>query len=231
VITENMYFDTILKAIEAVLKAEAENQVNLGGTGWQTVRERFDPWNVAVDRFKPGVANVVWSASSFDDSESTQFDNVSLTEFVVDCYASSEAQETSNIITPKDQLSADVLHTLITKVFYTLMSRINIDFGLTPGDHVMPFCTNIAKFIPTESNIPVNGVNAARLSYRVKHLETPPENEGVPLEIMNVKSNRSDGVLYVEQQFNVSGEGIDYDGDWGSQYGTDWGDNYSKPWQ
>lgn len=202
-ITENMYFDTVLKAVEATLKAEAANQVSLSGTGWQTVRERFDPWNVKVDKFNPGVANVVWSSSNFPESEGNNFDQTSLSDFSIDCYSSQKGIESGGVIIPKDQRAADVLHTLITKVYYTIMSPIYYDLGLIPGTIVKPWITNIVKFVPTESNVPIEGVLAARMSCSVKFDETPPQISGVPLEIVNVDTNRDDNVDYVEQQIDV----------------------------
>ncbi len=200
-ITENMYFDTVLRAIESTLAAEAANQVALGGTGWQTVRERFDPWNVETDEFNPGVANVVWSSSNFPDGEGNNFDQTSMTSFDIDLYASQKGLESGGVITPKDQRAADVLHVLITKIYHTILSPINYDLGLTPGKIVRPWITNIVKFVPTETNIPIEGVLAARLSCRVKHEEIPPQTEGVNLEIINVDANRDDDVDLVEQQF------------------------------
>jgi hypothetical protein len=201
-ITDNMYFDTVLKAIEDTLNAEAINQVNLGGTGWKTVRERFDPWNVAVDEMNPGVVNVTWSASNFPDSEGNNFDQTSISTFDIDCYASESATETGGVIIPKDQQSADVLHTLVTRVYYTVMSPIYYDLGLTPGTIVRPWVTGIVKFIPTETNIPVQGVIAARISCRVQFCETPPEKQGVDLEIINVKTDTDQGAV-VDQTFNL----------------------------
>lgn len=203
-ITANMYFDTVLKAIEATLAAEAANQVALGGTGWKTVRERFDPWTVDVDEFSPGVANVVWSASNFPDGEGGNFDQTSMSSFDIDCYAAQKGLESGGIVTPKDQRAADVLHTLVTKIYYTIMSPIYYDLGLTPGKIVRPWITNIVKFIPTEANIPIQGVVAARLSCRIKFEEIPPQVEGVDLEIINLDANRDDDVDLVEQQFDVT---------------------------
>ena len=203
-ISANMYFDTVLKAIEATLAAEAANQVALGGTGWKTVRERFDPWNVEVDEFNPGVVNVVWSSSNFPDGEGNNFDQTSLSSFDVDCYASQKGIESGGVVTPKDQRAADVLHALVTKIYHTIMSPIYYDLGLTPGTIVRPWITNIVKFVPTETNIPIEGVVAARLSCRVKHEEIPPQITGVNLEIINVDTDRNDDVDYVEQKFGVS---------------------------
>ena len=202
-ITTNMYFDTVLRAIEATLAAEAANQVALGGTGWKTVRERFDPWNVEVDEFNPGAVNIVWSSSNFPDGEGNNFDQTSMSSFDVDCYASQKGLESGGVVTPKDQRAADVLHALVTKIYYTIMSPIYYDLGLTPGKIVRPWITNMVKFVPTETNIPIEGVVAARLSCRVKHEEIPPQIEGVNLEIINVDTNRDDNVDYVEQQFSV----------------------------
>ena len=192
-ITENMYFDTVLKAIENTLAAESANQVTLGGTGWKTVRERFDPWNVEVDELNPGVVNIVWSSSNFPDGEGNNFDQTSLSSFDVDCYASEKGLESGGVITPKDQRAADVLHALITKAYYTIMSPIYYDLGLTPGMIVRPWITNIAKFVPAETNIPIEGVIAARLSCRIKFEEIPPQSSGVDLEIINIDSAMSDG--------------------------------------
>ena len=202
-ILENMYFDTVLKAVESTLAAESANQITLGGTGWKTVRERFDPWNVDVDEFNPGVVNVVWSSSNFPDSEGNNFDQSSLSSFDVDCYASEKGLESGGVITPKDQRAADVLHALISKVYYTIMSPIYYDLGLTPGKIVRPWITNIAKFVPHETNIPIMGVIAARLSCRIKFEEIPPEFSGVNLEIVNVKTTTSDGGL-VDQTIDVT---------------------------
>ena len=201
-ITDNMYFDTVLKAIESTLAAESANQIELGGTGWKTVRERFDPWNVEVDELNPGVVNVVWSSSNFPDGEGNNFDQSSLSSFDVDCYASEKGLESGGVITPKDQRAADVLHTLITKVYFTIMSPIYYDLGLTPGKIVRSWITNIAKFVPAETNIPIEGVIAARLSCRVKFEEIPPQSEGVDLEIINVDSAMSDGGI--NQTFDLT---------------------------
>lgn len=201
-ITENMYFDTVLKAIENTLAAESANQVTRGGIGWKTVRERFDPWTVDVDEFNPGVVNVVWSSSNFPDNEGNNFDQSSLSSFDVDCYTSQKGLESGGVITPKDQRAADVLHTLITKVYYTIMSPIYYDLGLTPGMIVRPWITNIAKFVPTETNIPIEGVIAARLSCRIKFEEIPPQSSGVDLEIINVDSAMSDGGI--NQTFDLT---------------------------
>lgn len=202
-ITDNMYFDTVLKAVESTLAAESTNQTTLGGTGWITVRERFDPWNVETDEFNPGVVNVVWSSSNFPDGEGNNFDQSSLSSFDVDCYASEKGLESGGVITPKDQRAADVLHTLVTKVYYTIMSPINIDLGLTSGTIVRSWITNIAKFVPHETNIPIEGVIAARLSCRIKFEEIPPQKDGVDLEIINVKTDTSDGGL-VDQTIDVT---------------------------
>jgi len=205
-ISDNMQFDTILKAIELVLRAEAENQIKLNGTGWKTVRERFDPWNVVVDKMNPGVANIVWTSSNYDSGESTQFENSAISTFSIDCYVSAKATESGWNVVPKDQNAGDVLHTLIAKVYYTVMSRINIDMGLTAGTIVQPFVTRIDKYIPTESNILINGIIAARISCQVKHLEIPPEGEGVPLNVVNVKSYKDEGqtILYVETEVETT---------------------------
>ena len=203
-ITENMYFDTVLKAIETTLRAESANQIALGGTGWKTVRERFDPWTVDVDELNPGAVNVVWSSSNFPDGEGNNFDQSSLSSFDIDCYASQRGVESGGVITPKDQRAADVLHSLITKIYYTIMSPVYYDLGLTPGMVARPWITNIVKFIPTETNIPVEGVLAARLSCRIKFEEIPPQISGVNLEIINIDANRDDDVDFVEQIFDVS---------------------------
>jgi len=201
-ITSNMYFDTVLKAVESTLAAESANQITLGGTGWVTVRERFDPWNVDVDEFNPGVVNVVWSSSNFPDSEGNNFDQSSLSSFDIDVYASQKGLESGGVITPKDQRAADVLHVLVSKVYYTIMSPIYYDLGLTPGMIVRPWITNIAKFVPHETNIPIEGTIAARLSCRIKFEEIPPEFSGVNLEIINVETVTSDGGL-VDQTLDV----------------------------
>lgn len=203
-ITANMRFDIILRAIEAVLFAESENQKKLGGYGWHTVRERFDPWSLTFDKFNPGAVNVSWSSSNYPEAESDHFEMVSNSEFSVDCYASEKAFEIVGTVFPKDQRTADILHALISKVFYTLMSPINIDLGFAPGYVIRPFVTSVNKFIPTQSGVPVQGVLAARFAYRIKHLEIPPEAAGVSLNYINVKSNREDGVLYVEQDFDYT---------------------------
>lgn len=202
-ITTNMYFDTVLKAIESTLKAESENQIALTGTGWRTVRERFDPWTVETDSFNPGVANVVWSASNFPASEGNNFDQTSLSAFEIDCYAAQIGSETGGVITPKDQRAADVLHALITKIYYTIMSPIYYDLGLTPGTIARPWITNIVKFVPTEANVPIQGVIAARISCAVKFEELPPQEVGVPLEIINVKSDTQDEAQ-VDQTFDLT---------------------------
>ena len=203
-ISTNMYFDTVLKAIETTLIAEAANQVVLGGTGWKTVRERFDPWTVEVDEFNPGVANVVWSSSNFPDGEGNNFDQSSLSSFDIDCYASQKGLESGGAITPKDQRAADVLHALITKIYYTIMSPIYYDLGLTPGMIVRPWITNMVKFVPTETNVPIQGVIAVRISCTVKFEEIPPPAEGVDLKIVNLDANRDDDVDYIEQQFDTT---------------------------
>lgn len=203
-ISENMRFDIVLKAIESTLVAEAANQVALGGIGWKTVRERFDPWSVVVDEFNPGVANVVWSASNFPDGEGSNFDQTSMSSFDIDCYASQKGSEEDGTITPKDERAADVLHALVTKVYFTIMSPIYYDLGLTPGTIVRPWITNMVKFVPTEKDIPIQGVIAVRISCRVKHEEIPPQAEGVDLEIVNLDTNRDDDVDLVEQQIAVT---------------------------
>lgn len=203
-ITENMYFDTVLKAIESTLAAEAANQVALGGTGWQTVRERFDPWNIEVDEFNPGVANIVWSSSNFPDGEGNNFDQTSMSSFDIDLYASQKGLESGGVVMPKDQRAADALHALITKIYFTIMSPIYYDLGLTPGKIVRSWITGIVKFVPTETNIPIQGVVAARLSCRVKFEEIPPQAEGVDLEIINVDANRDDDIDLIEQKIDVT---------------------------
>lgn len=204
-ITENMYFDTVLMAIESVLKAEALNQTNLGGTGWCTVRERFDPWNVEVDKFNPGVANVVWSTSNFPESEGSASDQSSYSTFDIDCYASQKGIECDGEIVPRDQRAADVLHILVTKIYYTIMSPINYDLGLVPGTIVQPWITNIAKFVPAENNVPVSGFLAARLNCKIKFEEKPPEpTDDVNLRWINIDTNRDDDVDLVEQLFDTT---------------------------
>ncbi len=198
-----MYFDTVLKAIETTLKAESVNQISLGGTGWKTVRERFAPWNEDVDSFNPGVVNVAWSVSNFPESEGNNFDQTSLSTYDIDCYVSQIAIESGGVIIPKDQRAADVLHALVSKIYYTIMSPIYYDLGLTPGTIVRPWITNIAKFIPIEANIPMMGIIAARLSCKLKFEETPPEYSGVDLEIINIKSDTENGGL-VDQTIDVT---------------------------
>ncbi len=202
-ITSNMQFDIVLKAIETTLKAESANQISLGGTGWRTVRERFDPWTVEVDEFNPGVANVVWSSSNFPEGEGNNFDQTSLSSFDIDCYASEKGLESGGVITPKDQRAADVLHAVVSKVYFTIMSPIYYDLGLTPGKIVRPWISNIAKFVPHENNVAIEGAIAARLSCRIKFEEIPPEFSGVNLEIVNVKTYTSDGGL-VDQTLDVT---------------------------
>ncbi len=202
-ITSNLFFDDVLKAIETTLNAESANQIALGGTGWRTVRERFDPWTIGVDEFNPGVANVVWSSSNFPDGEGGNFDQSSLSAFDIDCYASQRGLEAGGVITPKDQRAADVLHTLVSKVYFTIMSPIYYDLGLTPGTIVRPWITNMVKFVPTETNVPIQGVIAARISCSVKFEEIPPQFEGVDLELLNVQSVTSDGGL-VDQTFDLT---------------------------
>lgn len=201
-ITDNMFFDTVLKAIEATLKAESLNQIALSGTGWRTVRERFDPWNIETDVFCPGVVNIVWSASNFPASEGNNFDQTSLSSFDIDCYAAQKGLEINGVITPKDRRAADVLHALVTKVYYTIMSPIYYDLGLTPGKIVRPWITNIVKFVPTETNISINGVIAARLSCQVKFEEIPPNITGASLLVINVDTDREDDVDYLDQTFD-----------------------------
>lgn len=203
-ITGNLFFDDVLRAIETTLKAESANQISLGGTGWRTVRERFDPWTVDVDKFNPGVANVVWSSSNFPEGEGGNFDQTSLSAFDIDCYASQRALESGGTITPKDKRAADVLHTLVSKIYFTIMSPIYYDLGLTPGDIVRPWITNIVKFVPTEQNIPIQGVIAARISCTVKFEEVPPQAEGVDLEIVNIDTDRDDDVDYTDQQIDTT---------------------------
>jgi len=191
-ITTNMYFDTVLKAIESTLKTESANQITLTGTGWKTVRERLDPWNIETDEFNPGVVNVAWSASNFPEGEGNSFDQTSITTYDVDCYASEKGLNTSGVITPKDQRAADVLHALITRVYYTLMSPIYYDLGLTAGTIEKPWVASVNKFIPMETNISLEGVLAARLSYKIKFKETPPCATGVALTSVNIESNNTD---------------------------------------
>ena len=202
-ISENMQFDKVLKAIESTLAAEAANQVALGGVGWRTVRERFDPWNVEVDELNPGVVNVSWSASNFPESEGTSFEQVSVSTYDVDCYASEIALAEAGGITPRDQRAADVLHALVTRVYHTLMSPIYYDLGLEPGTIAKPWVTSITKFMPVEANVPVDGVLAARLSYRILFKEIPPQAEGEPLETINATTDTEAGGL-VDQMLDVT---------------------------
>jgi len=83
------------------------------------------------------------------------------------------------------------------------MSPIYYDLGLTPGMIAKPWITNIAKFIPHENDVPIEGAIAARLSCRIKFEEIPPQSEGVNLEIVNVKTYTSDGGL-VDQTFDYT---------------------------
>lgn len=203
-ITANLFFDDVLRAIETTLNAESANQISLGGTGWRTVRERFDPWTVGVDEFNPGVANVVWSSSNFPEGEGGNFDQTSLSSFDIDCYASQRGLEIGGVITPKDQRAADVLHALVSKIYFTIMSPIYYDLGLEAGTIVRPWITNMVKFVPTEQNIPIKGVLAARISCTVKFEEIPPQDEGVDLEIVNIDTDRDDDVDYTEQQIDTT---------------------------
>lgn len=198
-ITENMYFDFVLKAIEQVLKDESENQISLGGSGWETVRERFDPWTL---KSSPQVVNVSFNSASFDTSGVNQFDQTNDANFSIDCYALANAIESGGVIIPKDQRAADVLHALVSKVYYTVMSPINRDLGLEAGKIETPIVLRIEKFIPSESNIPVDGIIAARLSVKITFKEFPPLNEGVALGKVGVDTDTSDGGL-VEQEFNT----------------------------
>ena len=84
------------------------------------------------------------------------------------------------------------------------MSPIYYDLGLTPGTIVRPWITNMVKFVPTEQDIPIQGVIATRISCTVKFEEIPPQAEGVDLEIVNVDANRDDDVDYIEQQFDTT---------------------------
>ena len=202
-ITENMYFDTVLKAIETTLKAESVNQIALGGTGWSTVRERFDPWNVEVDKLNPGVVNVSFSAANFPDGEGTSFDQDNVSSFDIDCYAAQVSLESGGEIIPKDQRAADVLHALITKAYHTIMSPINYDLGLTPGTIVKPWITSIVKYVPVEANVAVVGVVAARLTCRVRFEEKPPEEQGVNLEEINIITDTDNGGL-VDQTIDLT---------------------------
>lgn len=202
-ITTNMYFDVVLRAVEAVLKAESANQIALGGVGWRTVRERFDPWQAVEDEFKPGLVNVTWNQSTFDAGKSSNHESSSDSQFVVDCYASDVGLDSGGVITPKDQRAADVLHSLITKVYYTLSSTINFDMGLTPGTITKPFITDVQKFIPTKNNTPLRGIIAARVSLRVEFVEQPPESQGVPLEVVNLKSYNENSDILTEQTFEI----------------------------
>jgi len=200
-ITSNMYFDTVLKAVEQVLADESQNQLSLGGVGWSTVRERFDPWNAKVDKFP--LVNVAYNTSLFDEGRGSQYDQTNDANYILDCYASAKAVEIAGEIIPKDQEAADVLHALITKVYYTVMSPINRDMGLPSGMIETPWISRIEKFIPTESNIPVEGILAARLSLKITFKENPPLTSGVALDTVRVDTDTSDGGL-VEQEFDLS---------------------------
>lgn len=193
-----MYFDTVLKALEQLLKDESINQGNLGGLTWTTTRERFDPWNVKADKFP--LVNITYNAGSFDEGRGSQTDQTHGASYILDCYASANAFAVGTSITPKDQRAADVLHELITRVYYTVMSEINRDIGLPAGKIVTPWVNRIEKFIPTESNVPIEGVIAARLTVSMSFQEFPPTNTGVPLSVVNITTDTSDGAL-VEQQF------------------------------
>lgn len=202
-ITENMYFDTVLKAVETVLKAESLNQIALGGSGWNTVRERFDPWNVIKNDFTVGVANVVWSSANFPKSEGNAAWQRNNSSFDIDCYAAQKALATGAVITPKDQRAADVLHELVTKIYYTIMSPINYDMGLGVGKTDGPWITGIVKFVPTENNIPIMGVIAARISVDFKFNEEPPKAGENNLETINVITDTPQGAE-VDQTLDVS---------------------------
>jgi len=203
-IENNMFFDDVLKAIESTLKAESDNQIALGGKGWVTVRERFDPWNVDVDDQYSGVVNVSWSSSNFPGSEGNNFDQTSNSVFEIDCYAAQKGKGLpGGSIIPKDQNAAILLHEIITKVYYTIMSPVYYDLGLTPGTIVRSWVSNIIKFIPTESNIPIVGIIAARMTCNIKFEEIPPQIEGVDLEVINIDTDRDDDVDYVDQTVNL----------------------------
>lgn len=200
-ITANMEFDIVLKAIETVLAAESANQITLAGTGWKTTRERFDPWDLGAEG--DAIVNVSFNAASFDGSKGGQYDQTNDGSYSVDCYALGNATETAGVIIPKDQRAADILHALITKVYYTLMSPLNRDMGLTPGTITRPWVSRIEKFIPTESNIPLNGIIAARLSLQTAFKEFPPLASGVDLDVIGVTTDTDAGGL-LEQEFNVN---------------------------
>lgn len=189
-ITENMYFDVVLKALETMLKNEAQNQVDLGGSGWDTTRERFDPWN--SDEFP--LVNVAFNAAAFDESQVNQEDQNNKANYIVDCYASANALiHDDGSIVPKDQRAADVLHALISKVYYSIMTPVNRDLGLTPGTIETPIVLRIEKFVPTESNIPVSGIIASRLSVKITFDEFPPLVSGIPLKTINIDTETQSG--------------------------------------
>ena len=192
-----MYFETVLLALEQLLKEESANQVTLGGEGWTTVRERFQPW--AAREFL--VVNVVYNSGSFDQGKGSQTDQMHDAAYAIDCYASKNAIEEESVIIPGDQRAADALHFLITKVYYTVMSEINRDIGLPAGKIVTPWVTRIEKFVPTESNVPIEGIIAARLTLSMEFKEEPPVATGVPLEVTGIITDTTNDGL-VEQDID-----------------------------
>ena len=200
-ITTPMYFDTVLKALEQLLKDESVNQIFLGGTGWETTRERFDPWNSEADGFP--LVNVSYNTGSFDESKGSQTEQTHDSNYIVDCYSSANALKSGSDIIPKDQRAADALHFFVSQIYYTLMSELHRDIGLPAGMVVTPWVNRIEKFVPTETGVAVEGVIAARLSLSMSFREYPPVFTGVPLEIVRVDTDTDKGGL-VEQQFDTT---------------------------
>lgn len=196
-ITSPMYFGTVLDALEQLLKDESTNQVNLGGEGWTTVKERFSPW----DTGEFPVVNIVYNSGNFDKSRGSHSDQTHSGAYLIDCYARADAVENAGIIRPMDESAAISLHLLVTKIYYSLMTEVNRDIGLPIGKVVSPWIERIEKFIPTENNVPVEGIIAVRITLTMQFKEFPPIGTGNTLEIIEAITDTEDGGL-VEQTFD-----------------------------
>lgn len=192
-----MYFGTVLDALEQLLKDESANQINLGGEGWTTVKERFSPWD--TNEFP--IVNIVYNSGSFDKSAGSHSDQTHAGAYLIDCYNRADAVESAGNITPMDESAAIGLHLLVTKIYYSLMTEVNRDIGLPIGKVVSPWVDRIEKFIPTENNVPVEGIIAMRITLSMNFKEFPPIGTGADLETLEVITDTDEGGL-VEQTFD-----------------------------
>jgi hypothetical protein len=208
--------------IAAILKLESDSQValaaaaGLSGDPWRlrVFVDRASPWEFfedgpdhyqGTDDVSP-VVNVWFEGDSFDRSASDLFEyQKTRARFNVDVLGYAKAEVAAAGHTPGDVLANAECSRAARLVRNILMAAEYWELGLPNVVGERWLASRTTLLIPADATDRAQRMRAMRLAFEVTFIESSPQVEGEPLEILTIRVNRTaEGELYFAEMFDFT---------------------------